>query len=305
MGREQMGEAIPSKLCGRPFDGADLERIRREIAAANPLLRSEIARQVCRALDWTDALGRPKLMSARVGLLRLHRAGLIELPAPRNGNGNARGLVRQPSDWPACEPVAVSVGELSGLHLQAVTGKGASRLWNGLIERYHYLGYTPLPGAQLRYLIECDQGVLGAIGFGAAAWKVGVRDRWIGWEAPCRESHLGRVLNNARFLILPWVQVKNLASKVLALAAARIPEDFAARYGERVVLLETFVQIPRFRGTCYRAANWQHLGETAGRGKCDRTHRAALPRKAVYVYPLAADFRAALGVAACVHWPRS
>ena len=293
-----MGEAIPSKLCGRPFDGADLERIRREIVAANPPLRSEIARQVCRALEWTDALGRPKLMSARVGLLRLHRAGLIELPAPSRGNGNGRGLVHGPDVWPEPVPVEGTVGELSGLRLNAVIDKRASRLWNGLIERYHYLGYTPLPGAQLRYLIDCDQGVLGAIGFGAAAWKVAARDRWIGWEAPCREAHLGRVLNNARFLILPWVQVKNLASKVLALAAKRMPEDFAARYGERPVLLETFVEIPRHQGTCYRAANWQWLGETTGRGKLDRHHRAALPRKAVYVYPLAANFRAALGVRA-------
>ena len=293
-----MGEAIPSKLCGRPFDSAELERIRREIVAANPQLRSEIARRVCRALDWADALGRPKLMSARVGLLRLHRAGLIELPAPSRGNGNGRGLVRGPDVWPEPLPVGGTVGQLSGLRLEAVQDKGASRLWNGLIERYHYLGYSPLPGAQLRYLIDCDHGVLGAIGFGAAAWKVAARDRWIGWEAPCRETHLGRVLNNARFLILPWVQVKNLASKVLALAAARLPDDFTARYGERVVLLETFVQVPRHRGTCYRAANWQYLGETAGRGKCDRTHQAALPRKAVYVYPLAADFRTALGVRA-------
>jgi hypothetical protein len=298
MGREQMGEAIPSKLCGRPFDGVDLARIRGEIVVANPPLRAQIARQVCLALGWTDALGRPKLMSARVGLLRLHRAGLIELPAPSGGNGNGRGLVHGPEVWP--EPVAVggTVGQLGGLRLEAVSDKHASRLWNGLIERYHYLGYTPLPGAQLRYLIQCDQGVLGAIGFAAAAWKVAARDRWIGWEAPCREAHLGRVLNNARFLILPWIQVKNLASKVLALAAARLPDDFEVRYGERPVLLETYVEVPRFRGTCYRAANWRHLGETAGRGKCDRSHRANLPHKAVYVYPLVADFRRALGVAA-------
>ena len=293
-----MDGEIPSKLCGRPFDGADLERVRREILAASPALRSEIARRVCRALDWSDALGRPKLMSARVGLLRLHRAGLIELPAPSGRNGNGRPLVHGPEVWPEPVPVEGTVGQLSGLRLEEVIDKRASRLWNGLIERYHYLGYTPLPGAQLRYLIDCDQGVLGAIGFGAAAWKVAARDRWIGWEGPCREARLGRVLNHARFLILPWVQVKNLASKVLALAASRIPEDFAARYGERPVLLETFVEIPRFRGTCYRAANWRHLGETTGRGKCDRTHRAALPRKAVYVYPLAADFRSALGVRA-------
>jgi hypothetical protein len=249
-------------------------------------------------LDWKDALGRPKLMSAKVGLLRLDRAGLIELPAPSRGNGNGRPLVHDPEIWPQAVAVEGVVGRLRGLRLEAVTDKHASRLWNGLIDRYHYLGYTPLAGAQLRYLIHCDQGVLGAIGFGAAAWKVAARDRWIGWERTQREAYLGRVLNNARFLLLPWVRVRNLASKVLALAAARIPEDFAARYGERVVLLETFVEIPRYRGTCYRAANWQHLGETTGRGKCDRTHEAALARKAVYVYPLAAQFRRALGVAA-------
>ena len=113
-----------------------------------------------------------------------------------------------------------------------------------------------------------------------------------------RDPHLGRVLNNARFLLLPWVQVKNLASRVLALAAAQVVEDFAARYGERPVLLETFVETPRFRATCYRAANWRYLGETQGRGKCDVAHRAALPRKGVYVYPLTTDFRRALGVAA-------
>jgi len=292
-----MGDTVPGTLCGRPFDAEDLERIRGEIIAADPPLRAEIARRVCRALEWTDALGRPKLMSARVGLLRLHRAGLIELPAPSRGNGNGRALVRGPDRWP--EPVVVggTVAELSAVRLEAVIEPSASRLWNGLIARYHYLGYTPLPGAQLRYLIHHDGGVLGAIGFGAAAWKVAVRDRWIGWDAPAREAHLGRVLNNARFLLLPWVRVKNLASKVLALAAVRIREDFPARYGERVVLLESFVQTPRFAGTCYRAANWHYLGETVGRGKCDRTHRAALPRKAVYVYPLAAGFRAALGVA--------
>ena len=293
-----MGEAIPSKLCGRPFDEMDLETIRHEILTANPPLRSEIARRVCRALAWTDALGRAKLMSARVGLLRLHRAGLIELPAPTRSNGNGKGLVWGPDVWPEPIPLEGTVGQLSGLRLEAVREKDASRLWNGLIERYHYLGYTRLPGAQLRYLIHCDDGVLGAIGFGAAAWKVAARDRWIGWEGPCREAHLQRVLNNARFVLLPWVRVKNLASKVLALAAARIPEDFAARYGERVVLLETFVEIPRFAGTCYRAANWRYLGETTGRGKCARTKRATLPRKAVYVHPLVADFRVALGVRA-------
>ena len=289
---------IPSRLCGRAFDGADLERIRQAVREADPPLRAEIARRVCQVLDWRDVQGRPKLMSARVGLLRLHRAGLIELPAPTRRNGNGRALVQGPDRWPEPVPVERRVGELSGLRLEAVTDQRVSRLWNGLIDRYHYLGYTPLPGAQLRYLIRWDGGVLGAIGFGAAAWKVAARDRWIGWGRAAREAHLGRVLNNARFLILPWVRVKHLASKVLSLAARRVAEDFPARYGEPLVLLETFVETPRFAGTCYRAANWQSLGETSGRGKLDRHHRAALPRKGVYVYPLRADFRAALGVVA-------
>jgi hypothetical protein len=293
-----MGEEIVGKLCGRELTAEDLESIRVAVREAAPPLRSEITRRVCEALHWYDDQGRPKLMSCRVGLLRLHRGGLIELPPPRNGNGNGRGLRPHRVDWPDPRPVTGSAGELDGLHLERVADKGASGLWNALIDRWHYLGYTRLPGAQLRYLIRCDRGLLGALGFGAAAWKVAARDRWIGWGHAEREAHLGRVLNNARFLLLPWIQVRNLASKVLSLAAVQVPEDFAAHYGTRVVLLETFVQTPRFRGTCYRAANWQYLGETTGRGKCARSRKASLPRKAVYVYPLAADFRTALGVAA-------
>ena len=153
-----MGDAIVGKVCGRALTEGDLEAIRAAVREADPPLRAEIARRVCDALGWYDVQGRPKLMSARVGLLRLHRGGVIELPPPRNGNGNARGLVRQPTDWPVSESVRVSVGELSGLHLQLVSGKSASGLWNGLIDRWHYLGYSPLPGAQLRYLIRWDQG---------------------------------------------------------------------------------------------------------------------------------------------------
>jgi len=293
-----MAERCVAKLCGRALSAADLERIRTAVREADPPQRAEIARRVCAALDWVDVQGRPKLMSARVGLLRLHRAGLIALPPPRGGNGNGRPLrahgLALPE--PPAQPLRGTVGELGALHLEAVADKSASRLWNALIARWHYLGYQPLPGAQLRYLIRCEAGLLGAIGFGAAAWKVAARDAWIGWDGPTREAHLGRVLNNARFLILPWVQVKNLASKVLALAAARVAADFPARYGEPVVVLETFVEQPRYRGTCYRAANWQYLGETRGRGKLDRHHRAALPRKAVYALPLQGDFRRALGV---------
>jgi hypothetical protein len=235
-------------------------------------------------------------MSARVALLKLHRLGLIELPPARNGNGNAQALSRQNPTLPDAVVLEAPVGQLEGLHLARVVNKGLSALWNGLIERYHYLGYQPLAGAQLRYLIRWRGGELGALGWGAAAWKVGPRDRWIGWDAKMREKHLGLVVNNARFLILPWVRSKNLASKVLAMSARRVREDFERVYGLRPVLLETFVESGRFRGTCYRAANWLHLGHTQGRGKCDREHRAPLPVKAIYALALEKDFRTRLGV---------
>ena len=291
-----METADKLRVGGRDWSASDLDEVRAAISSAQPRQRAEIARRVCRALNWKDTLGRPKLMSCRVALLRLHRAGHIELPPPNNGNGNGRRLQRAPAQWPSQEAVTGPVKGLRGLRLDTVESREDSALWNGLIDRYHYLGYTPLSGAQMRYLIRWDGGVLGALGFGAAAWKVAARDQWIGWRAEEREVHLPRVLNNARFLIAPWVEVPNLASRVLGLASRRVVGDFEARYGIRPVLLETFVEQPRYRGTCYRAANWTRVGETTGRGKCDRHHRAGVPVKAVYLYPLHRDFRDALGV---------
>ena len=159
------------------------------------------------------------------------------------------------------------------------------------MDRYHYLGYTPLPGAQMRYLVTSQRRVLAVVGFGASAWKAAPRDRFIGWSVAQREARLQLVVNNARFLILPWVQVRNLASTVLARSSRRLPDDWQARYGYRPLLLETFVQSDRFAGTSYRAANWTHVGQTQGRGKLDvhRTH--ALPRKDIWLYPLRRDFR--------------
>ena len=281
------------RACGVAFGPTEVALVRQLIEDAQPRNRAEVARRVCAALKWIDALGRPKLMSCRVALLRMHRAGLIELPAPRNANGNGKALSREVA-MPAQTPLAGSVEQLGELELEWVKGRARSALWNRLIERYHYLGYTPLPGAQVRYLVHAAHGVLGAIGFSAAAWKVAPRDEWIGWDVAARERGLGQVLNNARFLLLPWVEVKNLASKVLSLASRQVREDFARAYGVSPVLLETFVEVGRFAGTCYRAANWVEVGLTQGRGKCDRHNRATLPVKAVYLYPLQRDFRQVL-----------
>ncbi len=146
----------------------------------------------------------------------------------------------------------------------------------------------------MRYFVRAEADVVALLGFGAAAWKTRPRDGFIGWTAEQREARLHLVANNARFLILPWVRCKNLASCVLAMAARRIARDWQQQYGYSPVLLETFVETPRFRGTCYRAANWIRVGETTGRGKLDVHHRASVPRKIVWLYPLIRDFRKVL-----------
>jgi hypothetical protein len=175
-------QQLPNRLCSKPFGERELLVVRQEISKADPPLRAEIARRVCETLQWVDVTGKPKLMSARKALLRLHREGLIELPPPRNGNGNSnkQALVHHDIEWPPNRRITGSAGILSDLRLEPVEDKSTSRLFNALVDRYHYLGYRPLPGAQLRYLIQNGETVIGAIGFGGAAWKVASRDRWIG-----------------------------------------------------------------------------------------------------------------------------
>jgi len=289
-----MQQSIPQKLCGQDFGLDKLEKIRSVIAIANPPIREEIARRVCRSFNWIDSLGRTKLMSCKVALLRLDRLGLIQLPSPSTRNGNGKGLKVKEITIKK-EKVELRVDKLQGLSLVCVSSKGDSELWNSLISKYHYLGYSPLAGAQKRYLIIWDKGILGAIGFSAAAFRLESRDNWIGWDDQLRERNLQYIVNNTRFLILPWVKSINLASKILSLSARRVREDFKNSYGYSPVLLETFVETGRFRGSSYRAANWIYLGQTKGRGKQDRYHRNRLPVKDIYVYPLCRDFLIVLG----------
>ena len=281
----------PVRFCGRDFSSNDLELIRTIIAADDRPNRAEISRRVCRALEWIRSEGRLKDMSCRVALLRMHRSGLIALPPPEKGNRNGqRGRTISARSDPEF-PVTKSADQLEQLHLQVVSGKGQSSLWNDYVQRYHYLGYQPLPGAQIRYFICSEKQILGALGFGAAAWKTSPRDQWIGWCHEQRTQKLHLIVNNARFLILPWITSPNLASKTLAMAAARLPDDWQITYGYRPVLMETFVEKQRFSGTCYKAANWIYIGDTKGRGKLDVRHEHRLPVKAIFVYPLARHFR--------------
>ena len=289
-----MTTRVPSvvKVCGRSFTEQDLGLIRGIISDESRPCRAEIARRTCRELGWIGVDdGRLKAMSCRVALLRLEQRGLVSLPPPRCVNGNGKVYRASQKLLAPAEEIVGTVRDLQGLRLRPVETRADSRLWNEAIARFHYLGFTPLPGAQQRYLVECDGGLLGAIGFGASAWKVAARDVWIGWTSEQRQARLHRVVNNARFLLLPWARVRNLASRVLAMSARRIPQDWRRRYGYEPVLLETFVEQPRFTGACYRAANWTHVGDTKGRGKLDRYNEWALPVKRVFVYPLTKGWR--------------
>jgi len=298
---------LPKQICRRPFGEDELKIVRKIIrdGQEGALPRSEIARRVCIRLNWRNGRGDRKEMGARVALLRLHRRGWITLPAPRNGNGNGadrlQGLARVPVPEPPESDRCFALPELGTIQLHKVENKADSLLWDGLIDRYHYLGYAPLSGAQIRYLIHSDDDVIGAIGFGAAAFALKARDRWIGWDRQQQDLRRERVLNNRRFLILPWIRITNLASHILAKAAHQIPRGFQARYGYSPFLLETFVEQDRFSGGCYRAANWIKVGLTAGRGRNDRTtHRARtrqgapLPIKQVWLYPLRRDVQGRL-----------
>ena len=279
------------RYCGRDFSGTELEKLCQIIASDDRPNRVEISRRVCEAFGWTKADGGLKEMSCRVALLRMERDGLLRLPPPQKGNGNRTAKVRISCASNPKPDVCVGAGALGTLRLELVVKGTTSGLWNELIERYHYLGHKPLPGAQLRYFVYGGSRLLATLGFGASAWSVAGRDRMIGWTAEQRKSNLHLIVNNARFLILPWIKSRNLASKILSLACRQIRQDWYTRYNYYPVLLETFVEIDRFRGTCYRAANWQQVGITQGRGKLEKSMQGKLPKKYVLVYPLVKDFK--------------
>ncbi|MGH9304049.1 MAG: Druantia anti-phage system protein DruA [Acidimicrobiales bacterium] len=282
----------PLRYCGREFSHDELEIVRR--LASTLSTRRAIADAVCDTLLWRRPDGRRKDMSARVALIAMERDGLVNLPAPltTNANGRIARYEKAPPELGFAFPKTLS--GLGAVELVVVSTKAQSRRWRGLVASYHYLGYTPFAGAQLRYLAESPSGTLGALGFAASAWKCAPRDVFIGWDEETRRARLHLVVGNARFLIVPHVRVKNLASHLLARAARRLCADWQAAYGYTPVLLETFVEAGRFSGASYKAANWVHVGQTKGRGKLDRYHEHAVPVKDVYLYPLRRDYRAIL-----------
>jgi hypothetical protein len=281
------------RYCGRLFSGNEIQHIRHLIDSHPQANRADLSRLICRSLPWLRPDGRLKDMSCRVAMIRMQEDGLIHLPAPlrKNGNGHHRPTITHASDPQT--PICQTAGKLGLLTFRSVEKARDSALYNEFIHRYHYLGYKPLTGAQKRYMVYADSQLLALLGFGASAWQVADRDHFIGWSSEQRKRNLQLVINNSRYLILPWVNCHNLASHILSIAAKRLPDDWQKQYGYRPVLLETFVHKDRFKGTCYRAANWIHVGETTGRGKLGG-NQPMLPIKHIFMYPLTRNFRTIL-----------
>jgi hypothetical protein len=273
-----------------------IEIIRRLLSEDAYVNRSAFADAVCWHFGFHDARGRAQRSGCIKALRELEGSGHVVLPAasPRGAKG-ARSVRRLGVPVPDPQEVPERAGEVRDLCLIKVDTLEQMRIWNELMLCEHPQGAGPLVGAQMRYLIGSEHGWLGGLGFSAAAIQLADRDHWIGWDAKTRREQLHRIVGMSRFLIRASVRCHNLASCVLGMVLRRIDLDFEAQYGYRPWLIESFVETDRFAGTSYQAANWIEIGKTKGRGRQDREHRHAKSVKAIYVYPLQADFRQRLG----------
>ena len=258
-------------FCGRSFSTSEVELMSSMTREFPALAVTEIAQTICELLDWRRPTGNLKNHECRQLLERLAAEGRLKLPALRKTGGTgARRVVVFTEPYRESSPVECSARECEPLELALVQGKQESRRWREYMERHHYLGCRVPFGANLRYWVRNRDRELACLLWTSPAWKMRARDEWIGWTDEQRRRNLQSVVNNGRFLILPWVHVKGLASKILALNARCLPHDWEMQFGSRPLLLETLVDAARFRGTCYRAANWTHVGKTSGRGRMDR-----------------------------------
>ena len=277
---------------GRAIRQSDVSVIKQIISTHPDRSRRFISQEVCRIWNWRQTNGTLKDMVCRSLLLLLESKGFIKLP-PRKSNppnplANRKKPLRIPVDESAVE---YSLNELYPINLKQVRRTAREKLFNSLISEYHYLGYSQPVGAHLKYMAFSKGRPIACLAYGSAPWYIGVRDRFIGWPAEIRKKNLHLIINNIRFLILPWVKVPHLASHMLAISRKRVSEDWKRIYKHPVYLLETFVDTERFYATCYKADNWIYVGETTGLGKLSKSNIPTLPKKAVYVYPLSKDFR--------------
>ena len=289
-----MNDLTSITFAGRCFSPDEVALIRQAAADYSELGMTEIARTICEWLDWKRPSGRLKNHECRLLLERLRDQDLLTLPTlHRSGRRGPRTVSITVESDPQ-SPIQTTVADLQPLRLVLVPST-ESALFRQFIQRYHYLHYRIPTGANLRYFVQAGTGqMLACLQWSSPAWTMAARDRWIGWSTQQRARNLQYVVNNSRFLILPWVRVKGLASSILARAARQIVDDWRQHYGYQPMLLETLVDTARFNGTCYRAANWIDLGKTSGRGRMDRHHRKGLVPKTIFVFPLCRGVQQAL-----------
>jgi hypothetical protein len=281
-------------FAGREIGLDEMGMIREVVESCPGVTRMELANTICELLGWSRPSGGLKGRECRELLEGLEAAGVLALPEKRKGRP-VGSITRVPITKQGDPGRALrgSVGEFSPVVLEPVGDDTGRLLFRELVGRYHYLGHRVPFGAHLRYLVyitQPERQVVGCLQFSSPAWRMAARDRWIGWDEPARKRNLQKVVSNSRFLIVPWVEIRNLASSILSMAVRRIGADWRARYAIDPVLAETLVDGQRFGGTCYRAANWIALGQTTGRGRMERERRPeSLKPKTLLVYPLVAD----------------
>ena len=286
----------PVRVQGREVGAKELAQIQQWIGGHPEWSRRRLSEELARSWDWRNGAGQLKDMAARSLLLKLEERGLVRLPARRRVPTN-RMRCRRVAEWRWEAPALESpLADLGAVQVREVSAEPEGRaLVACALSRFHYLDHGGTVGENLQYLVSAGERPLACLLFGSAAWKCRDRDRFLGWEVPARERHLGLLTNNTRFLILPWVRVRHLASWTLGQVTRRLARDWQAKYGHGIALVETFVERERFAGTAYRAANWLKVGSTSGRTRQDRERSIQAPVKDIYVYPLRRDFREVLG----------
>lgn len=283
-------ESIVFRYRGRELTNNDISFVRETIKKHYDKGRTPISRILCESWGWTQSNGKPKEYAARDMLLRLEEKGLIELPPRIRPNNNLKKKSFDQIPLFNKNPLTGSAGDYPELHVQCLDTQN-SYLWDYLIHHYHYLGLPTLVGEHLRYLAFIDGQVVACLAWASAAWKIKARDQFIGWDDIGKRKNLHLIANNTRFLILPWVRVKYLASRTLSLSLRRLNADWEKNYEHPLYLAETFVDISRFSGTCYKAANWIEVGLTKGSSKKGNDYQYHGQPKAIYLYPLHSHYR--------------
>ena len=278
---------------GRSLKSSDIEMIKSLIKNNPSWHRTKLSKEICELWDWKRPSGGLKDMSCRTMLLKLEDRKLLKLPAHRKANSNHSRKKKIEPVLHCKSPIELSIEELYPIQIKdARDSKYYEDFFDFMLFEYHYLSFKTTVGESMKYLAyDKYERPLGCVLFGSAAWKVKARDGYIGWTAEMRERNLNYLTNNTRFLILPWVKVPNLASCILGMVLKRLNKDWMKRYGHEISLVETFVEQNRFRGTCYQAANWQKIGETAGRSRQDRYSKMKVPIKDIYIYPLFKNYK--------------